>query len=225
MSVQGLTGALDFSSCGDRTTGYYKLAFYLGSDVEDKILSRSQWISLVHYKVTKDEDSGTLPIQVTQGSLAASIVSKTNVLQILSLAGRNCTEATVTISLVDPDTMLKNERTYTPDSFPNTLTIPAQNGWSSYASCLTSEGSFTGQTDCTPADEAGETVECSTQIKTPKSKRALPAWVIGCAVAGIGCGIYGVGAGEKLWNSVPALDVGCGAAGVGCGIAGLMPKP
>jgi len=221
MSVHGLTGALDLSSCGDRTIGYYKSVVHFGNSVEHTILSHSQWISLDRYKVIKNEYSGTLPIQVTESSLPAATIQKTEILEMLSSAGENCTDTIIIFTLVDPDTMLEIVETYTLASFPENLTIPAQNGWSSYISCQSSEGSFAVQKECTPADEAGEQVECSTLIQTPTSKRAIPAWVVGCGVAGIGCGIYGVGAHWNWWGRNRIIGTGCGVVGIGCGAFGI----
>ena len=79
------------------------------------------------------------------------------------------------------------------------------------------------QTECTMADdsEAGEQIECSTLIQTPTSKRGIPAWVIGCGVAGIGCGIYGIGAHWDWWSRNRVIVTGCGVAAIGCGAFGI----
>ena len=140
---------------------------------------------------------------------------------MLSSAGENCTDTIIIFTLVDPDTMLEIVETYTPASFPENLTIPAQNGWSSYISCQSSEGSFAVQKECTPADEAGEQVECSTLIQTPTSKRAIPAWVVRCGVAGIGCSIYGICAHWDWWSRNRVIVTGCGVAAIGCGAFGI----
>ena len=220
ISVHGLTGALDFSNSGDRMIGYYKSVVHLGDRAEHTILSQSQWISLDRYKVIKNDDSGTLPIQVTESALPAATIHKTSILQTLSSGGENCTDPMITFTLVDPDTMLEIVETYTPASFPQNITIPAQNGWSSYVSCQTEEGAFVVQMECTPADEAGEQIECATVIQTPTSERALPAWVVGCSVAGIGCGVYAVGTHWDWWGRNRIVGTGCGVAEIGCGLVG-----
>ena len=77
------------------------------------------------------------------------------------------------------------------------------------------------QKECTPADEAGEQVECSTLIQTPTSKRAIPAWVVRCGVAGIGCSIYGICAHWDWWSRNRVIVTGCGVAAIGCGAFGI----
>jgi len=115
-SVHGLTGALDFLSCGDRTIGCYKSVsvVHFGNHVEHTILSHSRWISLDRYKVIKNDDSRTLPIQVTESSLPAASIHKIDILQTLYSAGENCTDTIITFTLVDPDIMLEIVETHTP---------------------------------------------------------------------------------------------------------------
>lgn len=254
-AYQGITGAIDFSSCHERASGEYSLSLKKSKDSLELAVLAKDWIFLTQYKISAQESSQEeFPLHrktsaaVSYSRFARSVnpmmratmaedIKKTNKVDITSTASAvaaifrkelvetlqssdsvDCqSSARIVVSTRDDaSNEVINSTSYSLETFPEVLSIPAQYGFILDGSCMTNtEEKIQVVQVCPSADIAGTELTCT--VKTSQtSTNAMAAEFKASTGIFIGAGLCFTGAACCFifaWFAAPA----CAGWGAGCG--------
>ncbi len=200
MVSEGLTGALEFSVCHERLSGSYTLVVNPNVDSVDNLLVKvvmDKWMVISQNRVQSKQQYNTNSAMmyeqltaeammernlqstskgdVSAVSTAVIEIMKSDLLKSLVKIGKKKCKNTAQISIRTINELTHeriNTTTYTKETLPETVTVPARMGMIMEGSCNTGKNKIKFSHVCSSAKVAGAKLMCKTKIKR-KSKLAL----------------------------------------------------